>query len=101
MRADIHNGSEHHTLQSEAGYIDARPHRQDRRNPLHRTAGPYMGSQPAKLTTSKCLRFARKQLLRRDRFRAWRRRQQRDVHCARDVAVSVRSCLFDYLVRSS
>jgi hypothetical protein len=26
MRADIHDGSEHNTLQSEAGYIDARPH---------------------------------------------------------------------------
>src|SRR6266566_9194610 len=25
MRADIHNGSEHDELQSEAGYIDARP----------------------------------------------------------------------------
>ena len=25
MRADIHDGSEHNTLQSEAGYIDARP----------------------------------------------------------------------------
>src|ERR1700730_17114220 len=25
-RADIHDGSEHNTLQSEAGYIDARPH---------------------------------------------------------------------------
>src|SRR6516165_4657514 len=40
MRADIHEGPEH-TLQSEAGYIDARPHRRDRRNLLHRTAGPY------------------------------------------------------------
>jgi hypothetical protein len=26
MRADIHDGPEHHTLQAEAGYIDARPH---------------------------------------------------------------------------
>jgi hypothetical protein len=26
MRADFHDGSEHNTLQSEAGYIDARPH---------------------------------------------------------------------------
>jgi hypothetical protein len=26
MCADIHDGSEHNTLQSEAGYIDARPH---------------------------------------------------------------------------
>jgi hypothetical protein len=26
-----------------AGYIDARPHRQDRGNLLHRTAGPYNG----------------------------------------------------------
>jgi hypothetical protein len=34
MRADIHDGSEHHTLQSEAGYIDARPHRQDPTKPL-------------------------------------------------------------------
>ena len=42
MRADIHDGREH-MLQSEAGYIDARPHRQDRRNLLHRTAGPYIG----------------------------------------------------------
>jgi len=41
MRADIHEGPEH-MLQSEAGYIDARPHRQDRRNLLHRTAGPYI-----------------------------------------------------------
>jgi hypothetical protein len=40
MRADIHDGREH-MLQSEAGYSDARPHRQDRRNLLHRTAGPY------------------------------------------------------------
>ena len=42
MRADIHDGREH-MLQSEAGYIDARPHHQDRRNLLHRTAGPYIG----------------------------------------------------------
>jgi hypothetical protein len=41
MRADIHDGREH-MLQSEAGYIDARPHRQDRPNLLHRTAGPYI-----------------------------------------------------------
>src|SRR5215475_9408023 len=40
MRADIHDGPEH-KVQSEAGYIDARPHRQDRGNLLHRTAGPY------------------------------------------------------------
>src|SRR6516165_12701968 len=33
MRADVHEGPEH-MLQSEAGYIDARPHRQDRRKPL-------------------------------------------------------------------
>src|SRR5262249_36371491 len=42
MRADVHEGREH-MLQSEAGYIDARPHRQDRGNLLHRTAGPYIG----------------------------------------------------------
>jgi len=33
MRADIHDGSEH-TLQSEAGYIDARPHQPELRKPL-------------------------------------------------------------------
>jgi hypothetical protein len=42
MRADIHDGSEFNSLQSEAGYIDARPHPPDRRNLLHRTAGPYI-----------------------------------------------------------
>src|SRR5215470_14373247 len=42
MRADIHDGREH-MLQSEDGYIDARPHHQDRGNLLHRTAGPYIG----------------------------------------------------------
>jgi hypothetical protein len=41
MRADIHDGREQ-MLQSEAGYIDARPHHQDRQNLLHRTAGPYI-----------------------------------------------------------
>jgi hypothetical protein len=40
MRADIHSGPEH-TLQSEAGYSIARPRQPDRRNLLHRTAGPY------------------------------------------------------------
>src|SRR5215470_9716905 len=39
-RADIHNGREH-MLQSEAGYIGARPHPPDRRTLLQRTAGPY------------------------------------------------------------
>ena len=34
MRADIHDGPEHNTLQLEAGYIDARPHLPDRRKPL-------------------------------------------------------------------
>jgi hypothetical protein len=39
MRADIHDGSEHNTLQSEAGYIDARPHiRQSDETLLQRTA---------------------------------------------------------------
>ena len=33
MRADIHDGSEH-TLQSEAGYIDARPHQPELPKPL-------------------------------------------------------------------
>jgi hypothetical protein len=40
MRADIHDGPEQ-TLQSEAGYSNARPHQPGRRNLLHRTAGPY------------------------------------------------------------
>jgi hypothetical protein len=36
---------EHHALESEAGYIDARPHiRQIDVTPLHRRAGPYIGS---------------------------------------------------------
>jgi hypothetical protein len=44
MRADIHDGSEHNTLQSEAGYIDARPHiRQIEEILLQRAAGPYIG----------------------------------------------------------
>jgi hypothetical protein len=34
MRADIHDGREHDTLQSEAGYIDARPHTARSTNPL-------------------------------------------------------------------
>src|SRR5262249_1642878 len=42
MRADIHGGPEH-MLQSEAGYIDARPKsRQIDETLLRRTAGPYM-----------------------------------------------------------
>ena len=41
MRADVHDGSEHNTLQSEAGYIDARPHvRQIDETLLQRAAGP-------------------------------------------------------------
>jgi hypothetical protein len=40
-------------LQSETGYIDARPHPPDRRNLLQRTAGPYIGSRPTKLMVSK------------------------------------------------
>src|SRR5437773_6209026 len=40
MRADIHDGPEH-MLQSEAGYIDARPLTPARQNLLQRTAGPY------------------------------------------------------------
>jgi hypothetical protein len=41
-RADIYEGPELNSLQSEAGYIVARPHPPDRRNPLHRTVGPYI-----------------------------------------------------------
>src|SRR5262245_11268562 len=33
----------HDKLQSETGYIDARPHPPNRENLLHRTAGPYKG----------------------------------------------------------
>src|SRR5215472_13194438 len=32
-------------LQAEAAYIDARPYLPDRRNHLHRTAGPYIESK--------------------------------------------------------
>ena len=39
-------------LQSETGYIDARPHPPDRRNLLQRTAGPYIGSRATKLILS-------------------------------------------------
>jgi hypothetical protein len=43
MRADIHDGPEHKPLQSEAGYIDARPQcRQIDETLLRRTAGPYI-----------------------------------------------------------
>src|SRR6516225_2771185 len=43
MRADFHGGPEHSTLQSKAGYIDARPQsRQTDENLLQRTAGPYI-----------------------------------------------------------
>src|SRR6266702_6867333 len=41
MRADIHDGPEH-MLQSDAGYIDARPLTPARQNLLQRTAGPYI-----------------------------------------------------------
>ena len=45
MRADIHDGPEPNTLQSEAGYIDARPQsRQIDETLLQRTAGPYIWS---------------------------------------------------------
>src|SRR5262249_19831447 len=40
---DIHDGPEHNSLQSKAGYIDARPHiRQLEEIFLQRTAGPYI-----------------------------------------------------------
>ena len=43
MRVDFHGGPEHSTLQSKAGYIDARPQsRQTDENLLQRTAGPYI-----------------------------------------------------------
>ena len=42
-RADFHDGPEHSTLQSEAGYIDARPQsRQIDESLLQRTAVPYI-----------------------------------------------------------
>jgi len=44
MRADIHDGPEH-TLQAEAGYIDARPLSAGiDESLLQRAAGPYIGS---------------------------------------------------------
>src|SRR5215471_18815988 len=52
MRADFHDGPEHSTLQSEAGYIDARP-QADRSTKLSCNARPHhtlrsenMGPQP-------------------------------------------------------
>jgi hypothetical protein len=42
MRADIHGGPEHSTLQSEAGYIDARPQTDRSTSLLQRTAAPYI-----------------------------------------------------------
>src|SRR6267378_7523755 len=48
MRADIHDGPEH-MLQSEAGYIDARPLTPARQNLLQRTAGPYIRVKPRSL----------------------------------------------------
>src|ERR1700730_12572054 len=53
MRADIHDGPEH-MLQSEAGYIDARPLTPARQNLLQRTAGPYIGSKGEKLSPNTC-----------------------------------------------
>ena len=58
MRADIHDGPEHNTLQSEVGYIDARPYCRIDENLLHRTAGPYIGSQPAVEDPEAHVRFA-------------------------------------------
>jgi hypothetical protein len=56
MRADIHDGPEH-MLQSEAGYIDARPLTPARQNLLQRTAGPYMwvklrNTQPEEISSA-------------------------------------------------
>src|SRR5262245_10179022 len=51
MRADTHDGPEL-TLQSEAGYSNARPHQPGRRNLLHRTAGPYRGVRVGHSTVS-------------------------------------------------
>src|SRR3984893_4298577 len=60
MRADIHDGSEHNTLQSEAGYIDARPHvRQIDETLLQRTAGPYIGVIFVRSTRSRRSRHVR------------------------------------------
>src|SRR2546430_952793 len=54
MRADIHDGPEH-MLQSEAGYIDARPLTPARQNLLQRTAGPYMRVNRVTLTVGRPL----------------------------------------------
>src|ERR1700676_481194 len=54
MRADIHDGPEQ-PLQSEAGYIDARPQRrQIDEILLRRTAGPYIGSKTPFWLTGQC-----------------------------------------------
>jgi hypothetical protein len=57
MRADIHDGPEQ-TLQSEAGYSNARPHQPGRRNLLHRTAGPYIGSIATRIDHSGHIRLS-------------------------------------------
>jgi hypothetical protein len=54
MRADIHDGPEH-MLQSEAGYIDARPLTPARQNLLQRTAGPYKRVNRVILTVRRSL----------------------------------------------
>src|SRR6266581_8931843 len=54
MRADIHDGPEH-MLQSEAGYIDARPLTPARQNLLQRTAGPYIRVKRVDIAMSELL----------------------------------------------
>ena len=61
MRADIHGGPEQ-TLQSEAGYIDARPHsRQIDENLLQHTAAPYIRVM-CSLPRARARRLASRQL---------------------------------------
>jgi hypothetical protein len=56
MRADIHGGPEQNTLQSEAGYIDARAQsRQIDESLLQRTAAPYIRVKLRRLITGKAL----------------------------------------------
>jgi hypothetical protein len=70
MRADIHDDPEHNALQTEVGYIDARPHLPDRQKPLathgrtiHRVKTGGVGSGrslpvcPAKPTFRRALDF--------------------------------------------
>ncbi len=66
MRADIHDGPER-TLQSEAGYIDARPYCRIDENLLHRTAGPYIWVKGLNRSRGRPLRLEHTHVIHRPR----------------------------------